>query len=176
MALRLNWFSFGSKQRDADGFPSKPPPFDVDRALRVMVRPHPSLEKHRAANGELILIVQRELHPAEKFLARFFPLRRERRIVLDKYGEFMLEAASRPDATLAGVAEAMAREFDVDIEKTRLGVIHLVRALLVRGFVFLIQTPEGSPGSDDDRSDSGFAGKIRKKEGSPRAKGGMSRA
>ncbi|NOY82835.1 MAG: hypothetical protein GXP31_17700 [Kiritimatiellaeota bacterium] len=132
--------------RTAEPPPLKQPKFDVDRALEVELREHPTLERRRAANGELILIVQRELHAAEKLLARVARVNRSRRIVLDKYGEFMLDAALKPGARLTDAAEAMAKEFDIDIERARLGVVQLVKGLMLRGFVFLVRSPQSPQG------------------------------
>jgi len=134
------------------------PRFDMERALGVMVRPHPSLEEHRAANGELIVSVERELHPTERFLDRFVSIRRRRRrIVLDQYGEFLLHEAARPGVTLGDAADRMAEEFGLDRETARLGAVHLVRDLLLRGVVFLIRPADGASERNphDDEPDSG---------------------
>ncbi|OGV66816.1 MAG: hypothetical protein A3K18_30200 [Lentisphaerae bacterium RIFOXYA12_64_32] len=113
--------------------------FDVDRALLVELHAHPSIEKHRAANGELILIVKRNLYPAEKFIARFFTVNPQRRIVLDKGGEFMLNEALKPNTRLADVAVKMSKEFNLDLEQAKLGVVQLVKELMLREFVFLVR-------------------------------------
>lgn len=138
----------------AEPAPLKPPKFDVDRALEVELRVHPTVKKHRADNGELILMVQRDLHAAEKLLARFVRVNRERRIVLDKYGEFMLNTAVQPGVCLADVAEAMSGEFDIDLEHARMGVIQLVKELMLRGFVFLVQRPPPSADAGIEGSES----------------------
>ena len=124
-------------KRDQDRLP--PVPFDVERALQVEVHAHPSLTRQRAANGDLILTVERQMHPAEAFVARFLPVNRRRRIVLDKCGEFMLEACLTPGTRLAAVAERLATEFQIGRDKARQGVILLVKDLLLRGFVFLVR-------------------------------------
>jgi hypothetical protein len=112
---------------------------DVDRALDVELHLHPSLDRRRAANGELILRVRRQLHPAERFLGRFVKLEPCRHVVLDQYGEFLLIEGTRPGVRLTQVAEAMARRFDLTPEAARLGVLRLVRDLMVREFVFLVR-------------------------------------
>lgn len=124
-------------KRDRDRLP--PPKFNVERALQIEVHAHPTLERQRAANGELILTVERELLPPERFLARFLPVNRRRRIVLDRYGEFMLAECLKPGARLAAVAERLAREFQIEPEKARRGAVLLVKDLLLRGFVFLVR-------------------------------------
>ncbi len=145
-------------KRAAEPPPLKQPKFNVDRALEVELREHPTLKRQRAANGELILVVQRELHAAEKLLTRFVRVNRARRIVLDKYGEFMLDAALKPGARLTDAAEAMAREFDIDIERARLGVIQLVKNLMLRGFVFLVRSPQSAGGRSVAEHEQGTPG------------------
>jgi len=117
----------------------KRPKFDVERALQVQVHAHPTLEQHRAANGDLVLVIQRKAFPGEEFLGRFFDLKRQRRIVLDQYGEFMLTECLKPKTTLADVAPKMARKFDIELDKAKLGVIELVKSLMLRDFVFLVR-------------------------------------
>ncbi len=118
---------------------------DVERALDVELHAHPSLETRRAENGELILRVRRQLHPAERWLARFVTVRPFRHVVLDRYGEFLLTEGTRPGVRLGQVAEAMAERFGIAPEQARLGVLRLVRELMVREFVFLVRR-EGSAG------------------------------
>ncbi|NLF18693.1 MAG: hypothetical protein GX595_15785 [Lentisphaerae bacterium] len=115
---------------------------DIDRALDVELHRHPTLETRRADSGELVLRVRRELHPMERFLSRFVKVDPFRQIVLDAHGEFLLTAATQPGVRLTQVAEAMAQEFKIDLPDARLGVIHLVRELMVRGFVFLVRHGE----------------------------------
>ena len=118
----------------------KRPKFDVERALQVEMHPHPTMEQHRAENGELILVVQRPMFPGEAFLSRFFTLKRMRRVVLDRYGEFLLTEGFKPRTTLAQVARQMADEFDLEPENAKQGVIRMVKSLMLRGFVFLVRT------------------------------------
>jgi hypothetical protein len=120
-------------------YPRKTPKYDLERALRVELHAHPNLERHRAQNGELILVTDRELYGIERLLARWFPINRKRRIVLDRYGEFMLDQCLAPGATLADAAAKLAQEFDLEPEKAKLGVVQLVRDLMLRGFVFLVR-------------------------------------
>jgi hypothetical protein len=121
----------------------KKPKYDVDRALDVELHEHPTLEKHRAANGDLVLVVERELHPVEGFISRFFKVDRRRHIVLEKHGEFVLTEAAKPGVRLTQVAEAMAKEFDMDPEDAKLGTIHVVKELMLREFVFLVRERKG---------------------------------
>jgi hypothetical protein len=126
---------------------------DVERALDVEMHTHPSLETHRAANGELVLRVRRQLHPAERFLARFMKVAPCRHVVLDKYGEFLLTEGTRPGVRLAQVADAMAQRFGIPPEEARLGVLRLVRELMLREFVFLVRAG-GSEPTGGDRPDA----------------------
>ncbi|MCK5804395.1 MAG: hypothetical protein KAI66_16270 [Lentisphaeria bacterium] len=127
-----------------DGRKRKRPKYDIERALDVELREHPSVEHHRAQNGELVLMVERPLHSAEQFLSRFFRIDRRRRIVLDEHGEFMLVTAAKPGHKLSHVAALMVKEFDVELEDAKAGIIQLVKELMVRGFVFLVrQEDEG---------------------------------
>jgi hypothetical protein len=132
----------------------KKPKYDVERALDVRLLPHPSLEQHRAANGELVLVIQRQLHPVEGFISRFLKVDRRRHIVLEKHGEFVFLEGTKPDVRLAQVAEAMAKEFNLDPEDAKLGTIHVVKELMLREFVFLIREKDsaGSAGKDAKRA------------------------
>ena len=112
---------------------------DVDKALLVELHGHPALEMHRAANGELVLRVERQLLPIEHFFSRYFNINRHRRVVLDQYGEFMLREALKPDVALADVAVSVAAEFDLDLEQAKQGIIQLVKDLMLREFVFLVR-------------------------------------
>ena len=136
MGFLADFIPFYPKKRGAE--PPRPK-FDIERALQVEVHAHPTLEMHRAANGELIVVVQREFYPGEKFIARFVTTNRYRRVVLDRYGEFMLNECLKPGTTLAEVAVRMAQEFGLESEKAKLGVIHLVKDLMLRGVVFLVR-------------------------------------
>lgn len=113
--------------------------YDVEYALNVHLHPHPEMTRHRAANGDLILCVERQLHPVERIFARFLKFRKLRRIVLDRYGEFMLTEALKPENTLGDVAAAMAAEFGIELEHAKRGVIQMVQELMLREFVFLIR-------------------------------------
>jgi hypothetical protein len=115
------------------------PKYDVERALEVELHENPTCEHHRAANGDLVLMIQRRLHPAEKFLAKFFTLDRRRHIVLDRYGEFLITEGLKPGRKLADVAAMMAAEFDLDPEDAKLGVIQVVKELMLRDFVFVVR-------------------------------------
>lgn len=115
------------------------PKYDVERALDVELHENPTCERHRAANGELVLMIQRQLHPAENFLAKFFTIDRRRHIVLDKYGEFLLTEGVKPGRRLSEVATLMAAEFDMDIEDAKMGVIQVVKELMLRNFVFVVR-------------------------------------
>ena len=117
----------------------KKPKYDIDRALEVRLCPHPGLEQHRAESGELILVVERQLYPAERFISRFFKVDRRRHIVLEKHGEFILAEGTKPNVKLTQVAQALAKEFNLDLEDAKLGVIHVVKELMLREFVFLIR-------------------------------------
>ena len=117
----------------------KRPKYDVDRALEVELHENPSCEHHRAANGELVLMIQRQLYPAENFLAKFFKIDRRRHIVLDRYGEFLVTEGVKPGRKLSEVAVRMAEEFDMDIEDAKLGVIQVVKELMLRDFVFVVR-------------------------------------
>ena len=113
--------------------------YDVDRALNVRLCKHPSLEEHTAANGDLVLVVQREMYPAERFLSRFFKVDRRRHIVLEKHGTFVFNEGTKPGVKLTQVAEALAKEFEMESEDARMGTIHVVKELMLREFVFLIR-------------------------------------
>jgi hypothetical protein len=119
--------------------PRKKPKYDVEHALDVELHANPTLEKHRAANGDLVLMIERRLHPAERFLARVFKIDRRRHIVLDKYGEFLLEEGTRPGRRLTQVAQQMAAEFDMDLDDAKMGVIQVVKELMLRDFVFIVR-------------------------------------
>lgn len=115
------------------------PAYDIDRALQVELHGHPTLEQHRAQNGELVLVTYRQMMSGEKLLSRFLKLNLRRRIVLDKHGAFMLTEALKPGVVLAQVAEKMAGEFGIDLEEAKRGVIQIVRDLMLRDFVFLVR-------------------------------------
>ena len=115
------------------------PKYDVDRALDVRLHKHPTLEEHRAANGDLVLVVQRQLHPVEGFIARFLRVDRRRHIVLEKHGSFVFTEGTKPGVRLAQVAQTMAKEFGMDPEDAKMGTIHVVRELMLREFVFLVR-------------------------------------
>ncbi len=119
--------------------PALPRDVDIGRALNVELHRHPTLETRRADTGELVLRVRRHLHPAERFLGRFVHVNPFRQIVLDQYGEFLLTEGTKPGVRLAQVAEAMAQRFELKLEDARLGILHLVRELMVREFVFLVR-------------------------------------
>jgi len=112
---------------------------DIARALDVELHRHPSLETRRADSGELVLRVRRQLHPAERFLARFVHVNPFRQIVLDQYGEFLLTEGTRPGVRLTQVAETMAERFGMKSEDAQRGILHLVRELMLREFVFLVR-------------------------------------
>ncbi len=120
----------------------KSPKYDVERALDVELHAHPSLTQHRAANGDLVLCVERQLHPAEGFIARFVKVNRLRRIILDKHGEFLIARALEPGRKLSQVAAEMEREFDLEPEEAKMGIIQMVQELMLRGYVFIVR--EGS--------------------------------
>jgi len=117
----------------------KKPKYDVDRALDVRLCEHPSLEQHRAQNGELVLVIQRQLFPAERFLSCFFKIDRRRHIVLEKHGDFIFTLGTQPGVKLTQVAAELAKEFGLDPEDAKLAVIHVVKELMLREFVFLIR-------------------------------------
>jgi hypothetical protein len=131
------------------GKPPLPAQVDIDRALDVELHGHPTLETRRADTGELVLRVRRQLHPAERFLARFVTINPYRQVVLDQYGEFLLREGQRPGVRLTEVAEAMAREFKVPLAEARLGIIHLVRDLMLREFVFLVRRGSRGPEGEE---------------------------
>ncbi|MBT3375028.1 MAG: hypothetical protein HN742_23875 [Lentisphaerae bacterium] len=139
MSFLTSFNPFRRKKSD----PKLPKPkFDVQRALDVEVHAHPSLEQHRAANGELMVMIRRHVFPAERWLGRWFKLNQRRRLLLDQHGEFVLTHSLRDGATLRNVADEMATEFEWDKERAELGVIHLVKALMLREFVFLVRRKE----------------------------------
>lgn len=121
-----------------------PKALDVERALDVEVHAHPSVEARRADNGELVLRVRRQLHPAERFLARFVKVQPVRHVVLDACGEFLWTEATRPGVRLDAVAAAMATRFGMALDEARLGTLRLVRELMVREFVFLVRQNGGT--------------------------------
>jgi hypothetical protein len=116
-----------------------PRDLDIESALDVEMHTHPSIEMRRADSGELVVRVRRQVHPAEKFLGRFFKLNPYRQVVLDRHGEFLLTEGTRPGVRLAAAADAMARQFELKPEEARLGVIHLVRELMLREVVYLVR-------------------------------------
>ena len=59
--------------------------------------------------------------------------------MLDKGGEFMLNEALKPNTRLADVAVKMSKEFNLDLEQAKLGVVQLVKELMLREFVFLVR-------------------------------------
>jgi|GEM_PF-1683651 len=129
---------------------------DVERALDVEMHAHPSVETRRADNGELVLRVRRQLHPAERFLARFVKVEPVRHVVLDSHGEFLWTEGTRPGVRLAQVAAAMASRFGVAPEEARLGILRLVRELMVREFVFLVrQDPKPRSGGPESARPGG---------------------
>lgn len=123
---------------------------DVERALDVEMHANPDLETRRADTGELVLRVRRQLHPAERFFGRMLGVKHHRQMVLDQYGEFLLEEATGAEVRLHQVAEKMATTFDLDIDKARIGIIHMVKELMLRDFVFLVRhdEPPGTPPED----------------------------
>lgn len=117
----------------------KKPKYDIGRALDVRLRPFPGLEQHRTKQGELVLVIERRLYPAERFIARFFKVDRHRHIILEKHGEFVFVEGTKPGVKLTQVAAALAKEFDLEPEDAKLGVVHVVKELMLREFVFLIR-------------------------------------
>lgn len=134
----MPFYDKGKKRR-------KKPKYDVDRALDVQLCEHPELEKHRAANGELVLVVPRQPFPGEKFVSRFLKVDRRRHIVLEKHGEYILTEAAKPGMRLTQVAQNLAKEFGLELEDAKLGVIHVVKELMLREFVFLIRETGSTP-------------------------------
>jgi hypothetical protein len=115
------------------------PKYDVERALEVELHENPTCEHHRAANGDLVLMIQRQLHPAENFLSKFFRIDRRRHIVLDKYGEFLITEGLKSGRKLTEVASLMAVAFDMDPDDAKMGVIQVVKELMLRDFVFVVR-------------------------------------
>ncbi|MBN2452571.1 MAG: hypothetical protein JXR77_19460, partial [Lentisphaeria bacterium] len=62
-----------------------------------------------------------------------------RQLVLDRVGEFVLDAAFEEGVRLVEVASRLAAEFDLPLEDAKLGVVELVRELMLRDFVFLVR-------------------------------------
>ena len=152
MSLFPSFNPFSRKKAD----PKLPKPkFDVQRALEVEVHAHPSLEQHRAANGELVVMIKRQVFPVERWLGRWFKLNQRRRILLDQHGEFVLTHSVQPGVTLRQVADGMAEEFGWDIERAELGVIHLIKNLMLREFVFLVRRREGEAERSEERPKTG---------------------
>jgi len=120
----------------------KTPKYDVDRALDVELHAHPTMTQHRAANGDLVLCVQRQEHPIDRFMSRFFSVTKQRRIILDQYGEFLVTRGLKSGQKLSDVAVAMSKEFDIDLEEARAGIIQMVQNLMLREYVFLVRNPE----------------------------------
>ena len=136
MGFLSDFIPFYPKPKDAT---PRRPKVDIDRALQVELHAHPTLEMHRAANGELVLRVERQLVPIERLFSRYVKINRQRRVVLDKCGEFMLREALKPDVTLADVAVSVTKEFDIELDQAKQGTIQVVKDLMLREFVFLVR-------------------------------------